>query len=159
MKKIISFAMSTVIVAVMSISAFAAEDIAIENKNTTVNYTVVPTYTVTIPENIKLTEQDDKSYAGNGTISVNSVRLKKDETLDVKIDSNFELSTGNGATQKYIATKQGETTPISNGDTIASFIIKENQQSVTINYSSPNPKYAGEYSDTVIFTFAINNLN
>lgn len=160
MKKSFIGVLTVSILSAMTISPKAEEvnqdTPAPQEVGTSIEFNVDPTYSVTIPTTIALSKQRDASYAGNGTIRTAAIRLHKDATIDVTIESDFEMTTIQGATQDYVVTVGDETIGLKNGATIAKFNTSETAQSVQLNYTAANPKYAGEYSDTVLFTIAMN---
>lgn len=160
MKKSLIGVLTVSILSSMTISAKAEEvnqdTPTPQEVGTAVEFNVDPTYSVTIPTNIVLSKQSDASYAGSGTISTAAIRLHKYATIDVTLESDFEMTTTQGAIQDYEVMLGDETVGLENGATIAKFDTSETAQSVQLNYTAANPKYAGEYSDTVVFSIAMN---
>lgn len=155
MKKIISIILASVLVLAMSITAFATEinqDSEVRTADATVSLEVHPTYTITIPSTIDLSKQEDQTYAGTGVVSANAVRLNSFLTVGVFLESDFEMQSSQGIKQSYTATIDGTTQPITNNQQIADFTTGDAQQSVTLNFASANPKFAGYYSDVAIFS-------
>lgn len=164
MKKFISFAMAALMVAAMSATAFAAEinqDATLPaDKGTTVTYTVLPTYTVTIPENVELkseTAADGKiSYTGSGVISTgDSVRLKYNEYIKVVLDSDFIMESEEKAKENYEIFLNGSTAALTDKAVVAKFGTFETKQQSTIKYVAGDPTFAGTYTDTVTFNISI----
>ena len=80
-------------------------------RSVTVEYTVAPTYTVTIPT--------DVTIDGNSTtISAEDVVVEKGKYVSVSLaaDNNFTVATAEGATLTYTVTKGGQ--PVAAGDEI-----------------------------------------
>ena len=154
MKKLFALVLAVVMIATMSVTAFAANT---TGGSTEVSFNVDPTYTVTIPATVELERQEDNgtvTYENDYTIGANAgVRLKKNEYIEVTVASDFEMTTTEGATLAYTIT--AEDAAVANNGVVATFGTDKNAQSTTIHIAANDPDYAGEYKDTVTFTVAV----
>lgn len=165
MKKLLSIALTLALALSFSVTAFAEDHTVTEKdnlpitKDTTVNFTVEPTYTVTIPSTVVLTkdaesgdyEQDAEIIASAG------VRLLEGQTIQITLDSDFKLTTdAEAATYElpYTVTVDNEEIDAEN-KVVATFDTSTVAQKETLHFSAENPEYAGNYSDNVIFNISI----
>jgi hypothetical protein len=136
----------------MSTTAFAANT---TGGSTEVSFNVDPTYTITIPATVELQKIEDNgtvTYENDYTLTAQAgVRLKKGEYIEVTIASNYVMETPQGATLAYTITKGGNAL---DNDVVATFTTDKAEQSSTIHIAAGDPDYAGDYSDTVIFTIS-----
>ena len=160
MKKLFALILAVVMIATMSVTAFAAEigpGANASQGSTEVSFNVDPTYTVTIPATVELQKVEDNgtvTYENDYTIGANAgVRLKKNEYIEVTVASDFEMTTTEGATLAY--TIIAEDAAVATGGVVATFGTDKNAQSTTIHIAANDPDYAGEYKDTVTFTVAV----
>ena len=160
MKKLFAVILAVVMIATMSVTAFAAEigpETNASQGSTEVSFNVDPTYTVTIPATVELERQEDNgtvTYEKDYTIeAVAGVRLKKNEYIEVTVASDFEMTTTEGATLAYSITAGGNA--VANNGVVAEFETDKNAQFTTIPIAANDPDYAGEYKDTVTFTVAV----
>lgn len=167
MKKLFTFALALVLVLSLSVTAFAADttidqDTTDKTGSTTVEFSVAPTYTVTIPATVEL------SKTGTGTITYEQdaditasagVRLLKGQQIQVTLVSDFNLETAADTTYQLPYTvKVGDSaTAIVSGAVVAAFGTSTEAQTSTLHFAADNPTYAGDYSDTVIFTISVVN--
>ena len=154
MKKIFALILAIALMASMSVTAFAANT---EGGSTEVSFNVDPTYTVTIPATVELQKVEDNgtvTYENDYTLTAEAgVRLKKNEYIQVTVASDFEMTTGEGATLEYTIT--AGTTAIINNGVVAEFETDKAAQTSTIHIAANDPDYAGEYMDTVVFTLEV----
>lgn len=162
MKKILTFILTLVMVLSMSVTAFAADNTFTPgdtaNKDTTVTFSVDPTYTVTIPATITLAKDAATgNYKQDAAITAADVRLLEGKTIKVTLTSDFQLDTAASAAYKLPYTvKVGDSdTAITTGATVATFDTSTTAQSSTLHFAADNPTYAGNYSDTVTFTISV----
>ena len=160
MKKVFALILTVVMLATMSVTAFAAEigpGANASQGSTEVSFNVGHTYTVTIPATVELQKVEDNgtvTYENDYTIeAVAGVRLKKNECIEVTVASDFEMTTTEGATLAYSITAGGNA--VDNNGVVATFGTDKNAQSTTIHIAANDPDYAGEYKDNVIFTVAV----
>lgn len=165
-KKALSILLALALCGAMSTTAFAAEidqDSDPKTGNTQVIFNVDPTYTITIPATITLAKTDADStvkYVGNGTLKANEgLRLLEDEKIEVRLtDCDYQLDTSATATYKLPYTVKAGTADITaDSNRVATFTTEENatEQTSELTFTAGDPKYAGDYSDTVTFTIAV----
>ena len=166
MKKLFALILAVVMIATMSVTAFAAEigpGANASQGSTEVSFNVDPTYTVTIPATVELQKVEDNgtvTYENDYTIGANAgVRLKKNEYIEVTVASDYVMETPQGATLAYTITKDAAALVDS---IVAEFDTDKAAQTSVIHIAANDPDFAGNYSDTVTFTVAVkvaaNNL-
>ena len=153
MKKLFALILAIALMATMSVTAFADNT---TGGYTEVSFSVDPTYTVTIPATVELNKVDTEgvvTYENDYTLTAEAgVRLKKGEYIEVTVASDFEMTTPQGATLAYTITKDKNAL---DNDVVATFTTDKAEQSSTIHIAAGDPDYAGDYSDTVIFTISV----
>lgn len=149
MKKILATAMALVLGFSLTTVAFAAE--------TDVTLSVLPSYTVTIPETVKLEKnQTDGTYAKDAEITCSPACLLETKEITVTMASDFELSAeGTGSKLAYTVKVGAATTAIATGDKVATFGTSTTTQSSVLHFAAGIPTYAGDYTDTAVFTIAL----
>ena len=158
MKKLFALILAVVMIATMSVTAFAAEIGPGANASqgyTEISFNVDPTYTITIPATVELNKVEKEgvvTYENDYTVTAEAgVRLKFDEEIVVYIASDFTMETDEWAWLDYeIYDAAGD--KVENNGAIAWFETDKNAQSTTIHIAANDPDYAGEYKDTVTFT-------
>ena len=154
MKKLFALILAVVMIATMSVTAFAANT---EGGSTKLSFNVDPTYTVTIPPTVELQKVEDNgtvTYENDYTLTAQAgVRLKKGEYIQVTVASDFKMTTTEGATLAYAITAEGAA--VANNGVVAEFATDKAEQTATIHIAANDPDYAGEYKDTVTFTIAV----
>lgn len=163
MKKMISTMLALVLVLSLSVTAFAAEikpgdgnNPNPDSTNTTVSLDVAPTYTVTIPSTVALTENGG-TYKQDATITAAAgVRLEEGKAIKVKLVSDFQLASGS-TTWPYTVKIGSDTAEITSDAVVATFETKAEEQSVTLHFEAGTPTFAGNYSDTVTFNISVEN--
>ena len=124
-------------------------------RSVTVEYTVAPTYTVTIPT--------DVTIDGNSTtISAEDVVVEKGKYVSVSLaaDNNFTVATAEGATLTYTVTKGGQ--PVAAGDEILAVNPadgKSGTATVTFDIDEAAIQYAGTYTGSATFTIAVKDVS
>lgn len=169
MKKLLCLTLTAVLAAALAAPAFA-DDTAATNKTldsnklsdtTKVEFSVQPTYTVTIPATVelgKVTAQDGTvTYEKDLTLTASNVRLNEGKTLQILLGSDFQLEIKDKPTFEKLPYKViiGEKQLTSTDNLCATFGTSTADQTVTLHFAADNPKYAGDYSDTVTFTLAV----
>ena len=123
-------------------------------RSVTVEYTVAPTYTVTIPT--------DVTIDGNSTtISAEDVVVEKGKYVSVSLaaDNNFTVATAEGAELAYTVTANGENIA-AGGEILAVNPAdgKTGTATVTFAIDESDIKYAGTYTGTATFTIAVKDV-
>ena len=165
MKKLFALILTVCLLATMSVTAFATEidqdTPAPKDGSTSVYFEVDPTYTVTIPATVELDKVHTEgviTYENDYTLTAQAgVRLKKNEYIEVTVDSDFIMTTTEGATLEYGITAND--TAVANDGIVAEFATDKSQQTATIHIAAADPDYAGEYKDTVTFTVAVKTVS
>ncbi len=168
-KKFLSTILALALCGAMSMTVFAADTEVNENSsdktgNTQIIFEVDPTYTVTIPATITLAKDENSGvkYIGTGKVEASAgLRLEEGKKIEVRlINCDYKLHAGVSATYELPYTvKAGETEVTDTRNLVATFTTENNaatQESV-LTFTANNPKYAGNYSDTVTFTVAVVN--
>lgn len=154
MKKLFTLIFAIVMIATLSFTAFATDYNTEGNKGTTVEYTVAPTYTVTIPENVTIN-------GTTATISAEDVVVAKGKYVSVSLadDNDFSVSTEEGATLAYTVTVGGMEIP-AGGEILAVNPTngKTGSSSVTFAIDESAIQYAGTYTGTATFTVAVKDV-
>ena len=116
----------------------------------TVEYTVEPTYIVTIPGTVALGE--------TATIQAENVVVAKGKQVEVALTNanGFTVATPQGAELGYTV-KNGETI-VNEGDTVLTVNPEGGKTGeTTLTFTTPETvKFAGDYTGTVTFTIAVN---
>ena len=159
MKKLFSCVLALAMCGVMATTALAEDTVIVQDSgeqsgSTAVSFEVAPTYTVTIPATVELVKVDTGgtvTYKKDLAITASAgVRLGEGQKLQVTMTSDFTLSDG-GTTLPYTVTVGESTEAVANGATVASFDTSTEEQTSTLHFAADDPKYAGNYSDTVTF--------
>ena len=171
MKKLLCFTLSALLAAALAVPAFADDTKTLDSNKlsdtTKVEFSVQPTYTVTIPATVelgKVTAQDGTvTYEKDLTLTAGNVRLNENEKLKVSLQSEYNLSVNSTVlTYQLPYTVTAKTTnPDTSKDVtaadpqVATFVTNTADQTVTLHFAAANPIYAGDYSDTVTFTLKV----
>ena len=124
-----------------------------DKRGMNVTYTVDPTYTVTIPENVTIgTEGTEK------TVSAEGVVVKKGKYVSVALaaDNTFTVKTAEGAELPYTVTANGET--VAAGGEILAVNPKDGKTgtaTITFDIDETAIQYAGTYTGSATFTIAV----
>ena len=164
MKKLLTLVLAAAMLTATGITAFATD---VTQGNTTpsastdVTMSVAPSYTVTIPNKVELTEQADGTYSDQAFVTATNIRLDSGKAVYVSLNSDFLLENAQGAAAlPYTLTINDDKK--ASGDTVATFDTNADltlvQQSDTLHFTADVPTYAGDYSDTVTFNIAIANV-
>ena len=128
--------------------------------NTEVEFTVEPTYTVTIPANVELADNGSGIYANTGILTAENVFLEPNQEIVVTISGDFTLENEADSSVTVDYQAEGPNGIVGNGDIVATFDTSDEPQSVNVEFStSEEPEYAGNYSDTVTFGISVETLN
>ena len=166
MKKLLTLVLAAAMLTATGITAFATD---VTQGNTTpsastdVTMSVAPSYTVTIPNKVELTEQADGTYSDQAFVTATNIRLDSGKAVYVSLNSDFLLENAEGAASlAYTVTGGNSVEAIKSGDTIAVFNtdadLTKIQSSNPLDFSANKPVFAGNYSDTVTFTIRVGNI-
>ena len=171
MKKLLCFTLTALLAAALAVPAFADDTKTLNGSKlsdtTEVKFSVQPTYTVTIPATVelgKVTAQDGTvTYEKDLTLTAGNVRLNENEKLKVSLQSDYNLSVNSTVlTYQLPYTVTAKTTnPYTSKDVtaadpqVATFVTNPDDQTVTLHFAAENPKFAGDYTDTVTFTLKV----
>lgn len=139
------------------------EDVNSEQSGTTpISLDVEPVYTVTIPAEIKLTDDDtDGYYTGKSTIFVEDVHLEYGKQLQVSVgkETSFELTDDNAAKIEYEVATTEDGTALDAGGQIATFKSTAGtdvEQSKEVFFKTPEAiTNAGDFKGNITFTFSV----
>ena len=126
--------------------------------NTEVEFSVEPTYTVTIPAKVELADNGSGTYANTGILTAEDVFLEPNQAIAVTISGDFKLENEIDSGIKVSYQAEGPLGIVGNGDIVTLFGTSDNSQSAAIQFrTTEEPQYAGDYSDTVTFGIAVEN--
>lgn len=147
------------------LTAYADTDLSAPGSaETNVKFSTSAGYVVTIPATVSLSEvtkdgADKGKYTNKGTITAKNVLLEENEKLVVTVssDSGFKMTTGASATYKlpYTASTAAFGAVDASNDKVAEFASSKDVQKADVTFTTEVPEYAGSYSDTVVFTIAV----
>ena len=156
MRKLFALILAIALMATLSVTAFAADYDTAGEKGMNVTYTVAPTYTVTIPEDVTIdTAGTEKVVSADGVV------VNKGQYVSVSLDedNDFTVRTAQGAELTYTVKKDNEN--ISAGGEILA-VNPENGKTgsadITFAIDETQIKYAGTYKGTAIFTISVKNV-
>ncbi len=147
MKKLLAIIIAAVMIAACSVTAFAAD-------TTTVTYEVQPTYTVSIPASVTLSDADVTA-----DVTASDVILESGKKIKVEL-----TSASNTASGSTFNAKNGDSTvtytitgdeAIAVGDTVATFTANGSK---TLTFSAADKSaatVAGSHTETLTFTVSV----
>ena len=142
MKKTFALLLALALMASLSVTAFAADNVDITTS-------IEPTYTVTIPANTAVVF--NATETAFGAIEVTAAQIHPDKCIKVTLTTDGKLENGIDATKviPYVI-KDAE----GNTFTSATYLTEGDKTDLTIHITAAdwNAAYAGSYSDTVTFT-------
>lgn len=159
-KRLVAFGLAGVMLMGMSMNVFAADgdpDLNAGNLSgqTSITYTVEPTYTITIPASI--------TYSKGGsnliTFTTKDILLSEKGELNIQapgtsVDLNLEGSSNNG---KYVVSfEDSSDQPITDETKIVTFSNADHSNKTIKLVGSAEPGAAGVYKNTVTFTLEYN---
>ena len=166
MKKAIStISALAMVMAIAPMSAFAdttikQTDTLPKTADSSVEFSVDPTYTVTIPAKIELADNGSGIYTNIGTLTAEDVFLEPNQEIVVTISGDFVLENEADSSVTVDYQAEGPNGIVGNGDIVTAFDTSDEPQSVNVEFStSEEPEYAGNYSDTVTFGISVETLN
>lgn len=176
MKKLISgiSALLTAAMLIAPMSAFADTTVIPDPDNmpnpkpgtagTTVEFSVDPTYTVTIPATVTLADNGSGIYTNSGTLTAEDVKLDEGKEIVVTLTSasKFNMQTSATAEYKLPYTAEGafgKLTDKEAGGIVAKFATSTTVQNTPVTFTTDEtPTYAGTYTDPVVFTIEVGDI-
>ena len=153
MKKLFALLLAVVLMATLSVTAFAADYDTAGDKGMNVTYSVAPAYTVTIPETVTIGADGTEK-----TVSAEDVVVNKGQYVSVTLaaDNNFTVKTAEGAELAYTVTANGKAVA-AGGEILAVNPAdgKTGTATVTFDIDEAAIQYAGTYTGSAIFTIAV----
>ena len=128
---------------------------------TLVEFSVDPTYTVTIPATVTLADNGSGIYTNSGMLTADNVKLDEGKEIVVTLTSasKFNMQTSASATYKLPYTAEGtfgKLTDKEAGGIVAKFVTSTAPQNTPVTFTTDEtPQYAGTYTDPVIFTIEV----
>ena len=146
MKKLFAIALALVLVASLSVTAFAANTTGGEADITT---SIAPTYTVTIPADVNVVF--NATETAFGTIEVTASQIHPDKQIRVTLTTDGELNNTIDTTKviPYVIKDASGA-----AFTTATYLTEGDKTELSIHITADdwNAAYAGDYTDTVTFT-------
>ena len=170
MKKIISgISALAMVMALAPMSAFAdttitEADTLPKTADSSVEFTVDPAFTVTIPAKVTLEKGEGDIYSNSGTIKAESVFLNEGKEIVVSLTSasKFNMQTAGTSEYKLPYTAEGafgKLTDKEAGGIVAKFATSTTVQNTPVTFTTDEtPKYAGTYTDPVVFTIEVKDI-
>ena len=146
MKKLFALILAVVMIATMTVTAFAANTTGGDADITT---SIAPTYTVTIPADVNVAF--NATETAFGTIEVTASQIHPDKCIKVALATDKELNNAIDNTKVIpYAIKDSEGAEF----TSATYLTEGDKTELSIHITANdwNAAYAGDYSDTVTFT-------
>ena len=146
MKKLFALILAVVIMATMSVTAFAVNTTGGEADITT---SIAPTYTVTIPADVSV--DFNATETDFGAIEVTDSQIHPDKCIKVTLDTDNKLENSIDNTKVIpYAIKDSEGSDF----TSSTYLTEGDKTELSIHITADdwNAAYAGDYSDTVTFT-------
>ena len=153
MRKLFALILAIALMATLSVTAFAADYDTAGEKGMNITYTVAPTYTVTIPEDVTIdTAGTEKVVSADGVV------VNKGQYVSVSLDedNDFTVRTAQGAELTYTVTANGE--EVAAGGEILAVNPKDGKTgtaTITFDIDESNIQYAGTYTGSATFTIAV----
>ena len=170
MKKAIStISALAMVMAIAPMSAFAdttikQTDTLPKTADSSVEFSVDPTYTVTIPAKVTLADNGEGIYTNSGTLKAEGVKLAEGKEIVVSLTSasKFNMQTSATAEYKLPYTAEGafgKLTDKEAGGIVAKFATSTTVQNTPVTFTTDEtPKYAGTYTDPVVFTIEVGDI-
>ena len=152
-------------------SAFGVDDTVINQTDTlpktadsSVEFSIDPTYTVTIPAKVTLEDNGEGIYTNSGTLKAEDVKLAEGKEIVVSLTSASKFNMQTSATSEYKLPYTaegafGKLTDKEAGGIVAKFATSATKQEVPVTFTTDEtPTYAGSYSDPVVFTLEVKDI-
>lgn len=158
MKKLLTLLLTAALATAAATTVFA-DDTQIKPNTTpptgqtTVTYTVAPTYTVTIPAKVTLGQ--------TATVSASGVKINKTQNLIVRLtgtsgNNNAFTVNANGAELTYTVEKDNADIAINSEVLKVNTDTSTDKLSAKLSFVAPKSvTYAGDYTGTVTFTVSV----
>ena len=170
MKKVIStISALAMVMAIAPMSAFAdttikQTDTLPKTADSSVEFSVDPTYTVTIPAKVTLADNGEGIYTNSGTLKAEGVKLAEGKEIVVSLTSASKFNMQTSATSEYKLPYTaegafGKLTDKEAGGIVAKFATSTTVQNTPVTFTTDEtPKYAGTYTDPVVFTIEVGDI-
>lgn len=170
MKKAIStISALAMVMALAPMSAFAdttikQTDTLPKTADSSVEFSVDSTYTVTIPAKVTLADNGEGIYTNSGTLKAEGVKLAEGKEIVVSLTSASKFNMQTSATSEYKLPYTaegafGKLTDKEAGGIVAKFATSTTVQNTPVTFTTDEtPKYAGTYTDPVVFTIEVGNI-
>ena len=170
MKKVIStISALAMVMAIAPMSAFAdttikQTDTLPKTADSSVEFSVDPTYTVTIPAKVTLADNGEGIYTNSGTLKAENVKLAEGKEIVVSLTSASKFNMQTAATSEYKLPYTaegafGKLTDKEAGGIVAKFATSTTVQNTPVTFTTDEtPKYAGTYTDPVVFTIEVKDI-
>lgn len=170
MKKAIStISALAMVMAIAPMSAFAdttikQTDTLPKTADSSVEFSVDPTYTVTIPAKVTLEDNGEGIYTNSGTLKAEGVKLAEGKEIVVSLTSASKFNMQTSATSEYKLPYTaegafGKLTDKEAGGIVAKFATSTTVQNTPVTFTTDEtPKYAGTYTDPVVFTIEVGDI-
>ena len=128
---------------------------------TMVEFSVDPAYTVTIPSTVTLEKGEDDIYTKSDLIKAEGVKLEEGKKIVVTLTSASKFNLAHTGEGEYKLPYTAETVAFGKvnketGGKVAEFVTSTDEQKVDITFTTDEiPKYAGAYSDPVVFGISV----
>ena len=167
MKKIISgISALAMLMAIAPTTAFAdttitQADTLPKTADSSVEFTIDPAFTVTIPAKVTLEDNGEGIYTNSGAVKAEDVFLAEGKEIVVSLTSASKFNMQTAATSEYKLPYTaegafGKLTDKTAGGVVAKFANQKAVQTVDVTFTTDEePKYAGTYSDPVVFTIEV----
>ncbi len=163
MKKLLSVIISAIMIVMISITSFAAENSVITQDNIekkgsiTVDYNMKESYTVTIPASISFT---DTQKTVERALQVEDIAIKEGSSLRVNVSSmnNFKMKNNDAEIDYSLVVNTHDIAEENNQDVL---VIESGEKSgwailhFKTDLSKNKATYSGNYSDTLTFTVSV----
>lgn len=125
-----------------------------------VNYTVRPSYLVTIPAEVKLSSTKNGTVEGKATVTAENVTVPYGESVKVTLSSDFTVNTTEGAALSYEVWKPDNSTTGTLVDNTNNTVLEvaSGSGSTELTFAlAPNSAitYSGTYTGTVTFEVSV----
>lgn len=131
---------------------------------TLVEFSVDPTYTVTIPSTVTLEKGEDDIYTKSDLIKAEGVKLEEGKKIVVTLTSASKFNLAHTGEGEYKLPYTAETVAFGKvnketGGKVAEFVTSTDEQNTSVTFTTDEtPKYAGTFTDHVVFTIKVGDI-